>query len=220
MMEYQELRQIRKHVRNIFLALVFIIGMMIGGLFTEKVGAAGEPPMPERIPFTNKPVTPGDPESYIGTYGQCPFYENAMEKGCFPPPDIKCNADWSYCELRETTATTPEPKNDVNTQPKPKHVTTTPKSTNAGYSGAGSSSSYAPPVANEPTKVNETPKNVDIANDDVNKFMDQQRANELAKTETAKRGVEQTINWFAWLMGGLSTIGAGIGGAFWWFTRK
>ncbi len=52
----------------------------------------------ERIPFTNKPVTPGDPESYIGTYGQCPFYENAGEKGCYPPSDIICNADWSICK--------------------------------------------------------------------------------------------------------------------------
>jgi len=54
---------------------------------------------PERIPFTSKPVTPGDPESYDGTYGQCPFYENAQGgKGCVPPPDLTCNADWSYCE--------------------------------------------------------------------------------------------------------------------------
>lgn len=53
----------------------------------------------ERIPFTNKDVTPGDPESYVGTYGQCPFYENAMHpKGCVPPPDIQCNDDWSHCE--------------------------------------------------------------------------------------------------------------------------
>lgn len=53
----------------------------------------------ERIPFTNKPVEAGNPESYVGTYGQCPFYENAMEgKGCVPPPDIECNEDWSKCE--------------------------------------------------------------------------------------------------------------------------
>lgn len=58
---------------------------------------------PERIPFTQKEVTPGDPESYLGTYGQCPFYENAMEgKGCVPPPDIECNADWSECHLKES----------------------------------------------------------------------------------------------------------------------
>lgn len=52
----------------------------------------------ERIPFTNNPVTPGVPESYIGTYGQCPFYEMAGDKGCYPPSDIQCNADWSVCE--------------------------------------------------------------------------------------------------------------------------
>lgn len=60
-----------------------------------------EAPQPERIPFTNKPVEAGKPESYIGTYGQCPFYENAMEgKGCVPPPDIECNEDWSKCEYK------------------------------------------------------------------------------------------------------------------------
>lgn len=52
------------------------------------------------IPFTNKPVTAGDPESYIDTVGQCPFYEMAGEKGCVPPADIECNADWSDCKLK------------------------------------------------------------------------------------------------------------------------
>ncbi len=50
------------------------------------------------IPFTNLPVTPGDPLSYIGTVGQCPFYEIAGDKGCYPPKDIICNADWSICK--------------------------------------------------------------------------------------------------------------------------
>lgn len=54
----------------------------------------------ERIPFTNKPVEAGNPESYVDTYGQCPFYENAGPKGCFPPPDIECNADWSVCTYK------------------------------------------------------------------------------------------------------------------------
>ena len=57
-----------------------------------------EEPQLERIPCTHKPVTAGDPESYVDTYGQCPFYENAGPKGCFPPPDVECNADWSKCE--------------------------------------------------------------------------------------------------------------------------
>lgn len=61
-----------------------------------------EQPQPERIPFTNKPVTAGDPESYVDTYGQCPFYENAGPKGCVPPPDIECNEDWSVCTYRES----------------------------------------------------------------------------------------------------------------------
>ena len=55
------------------------------------------------IPFTNEPVTAGDPQSYVNTVGQCPFYEMAGEKGCVPPPDIECNADWSDCKLREGT---------------------------------------------------------------------------------------------------------------------
>ena len=49
------------------------------------------------IPFTNAPVVAGQPESYVGTVGQCPFYEMAGEKGCMPPSDIECNADWSVC---------------------------------------------------------------------------------------------------------------------------
>lgn len=50
------------------------------------------------IPFTSKPVTPGDPESYVDTVGQCPFYEMAGPKGCVPPPDIICNDDWTVCK--------------------------------------------------------------------------------------------------------------------------
>lgn len=49
------------------------------------------------IPFTSQPVTPGNPESYVNTVGQCPFYEMAGEKGCMPPAGITCNADWSIC---------------------------------------------------------------------------------------------------------------------------
>ena len=49
------------------------------------------------IPFTQAPVVAGQPESYVGTVGQCPFYEMAGDKGCVPPSDIECNADWSVC---------------------------------------------------------------------------------------------------------------------------
>ena len=69
---------------------------------TEPTGTVADSPTKgepyAHIPFTNKTVTPGDPESYIGTVGQCPFYEMAGDKGCYPPSDIKCNADWSQCE--------------------------------------------------------------------------------------------------------------------------
>lgn len=74
---------------------------------TAKPAAPQSTPQPAEkydgghIPFTNKPVTAGDPESYIDTVGQCPFYEMAGEKGCVPPPDIECNADWSVCKLKE-----------------------------------------------------------------------------------------------------------------------
>lgn len=53
------------------------------------------------IPFTQKEVTPGDPESYVDTVGQCPFYEMGGPKGCVPPPDIECNADWTECHPKE-----------------------------------------------------------------------------------------------------------------------
>ena len=54
-------------------------------------------PESAHIPYTNKPVTAGQPETYVDTVGQCPFYEMAGEKGCTPPPDIECNADWTVC---------------------------------------------------------------------------------------------------------------------------
>lgn len=67
-----------------------------------------QPQQPERIPFTQKDVTPGQPDSYVDTYGQCPFYENAGAKGCYPPPGITCNADWSHCTMSEATPTSIE----------------------------------------------------------------------------------------------------------------
>lgn len=66
-----------------------------------------QPPQPApkqesaHIPFTNEPVVAGEPETYVGTVGQCPFYEIVNEKGCTPPPDIECNADWSVCTRKE-----------------------------------------------------------------------------------------------------------------------
>jgi hypothetical protein len=61
---------------------------------------AADKPQGAHIPFTNEPVVAGDPESYIDTVGQCPFYEMAGPKGCVPPADIECNADWSVCKLK------------------------------------------------------------------------------------------------------------------------
>lgn len=53
------------------------------------------------IPFTQAPVVSGQPETYVGTVGQCPFYEIVNEKGCVPPADIECNADWTVCTKKE-----------------------------------------------------------------------------------------------------------------------
>lgn len=82
--------------------------------YSQPAPAVSSPPAPakteplERIPFTNKEVTPGDPQSYVDTYGQCPFYENAGAKGCYPPPGITCNADWSHCTMTEEAIPTSE----------------------------------------------------------------------------------------------------------------
>lgn len=65
-----------------------------------KPAAPAKQPQGGHIACTNKPVTPGDPLSYVGTVCQCPFYEMAGEKGCTPPPDITCNADWSNCQYK------------------------------------------------------------------------------------------------------------------------
>lgn len=59
-----------------------------------------ETPVPQEsahVPFTQAPVVAGKPETYVNTVGQCPFYEMGGEKGCVPPSDIECNADWSVC---------------------------------------------------------------------------------------------------------------------------
>lgn len=61
----------------------------------------GEVPETPHVPFTTKPVTPGDPESYVDTVGQCPFYEMGGPKGCVVPPDVECNADWSECHMKD-----------------------------------------------------------------------------------------------------------------------
>jgi len=81
------------------IAILFGFGAGITISSLDKDVRAATAPQNEggHIPFTQKEVTPGVPESYIGTVGQCPFYEMAGEKGCYPPSDITCNADWSVC---------------------------------------------------------------------------------------------------------------------------
>lgn len=152
---------------------------------------------PPRLQCTNEPVTPGVPESYVGTYCQCPFYENAMHpKGCVPPPDIKCNADWSYCEYIGTSWT-PEPapkkpvsepkaENRTNTHTAPKSAPATPESTNTTY--------FEAPID---SNVNEKAKSVDVDEPKVNKtaqidYVDpkeKQLDEDIEKTENGVKSV-------------------------------
>ncbi len=106
-----------------FAIVIALVLAPIGFEPVEPTSAANEPEKTEpleRIPFTNKPVTPGDPESYIGTYGQCPFYENAGEKGCYPPSDIVCNSDWSVCKPKSEVDNVTSGTNDTRSTPSQK----------------------------------------------------------------------------------------------------
>jgi hypothetical protein len=52
----------------------------------------------------------GQPETFTEKY-QCPFYENVDAKGCVPPPNLTCNADWTVCTPKEDASapiSTPE----------------------------------------------------------------------------------------------------------------
>ena len=95
----------RKDIIPVVVMIVVAIAAAIAiAIFLDRssrVGAATE--TGGHIPFTNKRVTPGDPASYVDTVGQCPFYEMAGAKGCYPPADIECNADWSVCKQKEVS---------------------------------------------------------------------------------------------------------------------
>lgn len=60
---------------------------------------------------------PGKPETYTEKY-QCPFYENVDAKGCVPPADLVCNADWSHCEPRKDEV---EPTPEIAAPPAASH---------------------------------------------------------------------------------------------------
>lgn len=203
-------------MRKSTIAIMFSLGVLLGVIFViagqASAAPMGDGDMPERIPFTNKPVVAGDPESYIGTYGQCPFYENAMEKGCYPPSDIECNADWSYCQPRTASVTPAPTSNATNTQPPAQTASSAQKTGNAGYSGAGSSTSYATTDANEPTNVNETTESVDVAHDDVNKIAGIPADNvEQVKNDTRADMTTEII------IGGIALLIVGVGI---WIWRK
>lgn len=109
-------------MKNILIGIGVGIGvvsaLLLAPIGFEPVGntnAATVEQSPERIPFTDKEVVAGDPESYIGTYGQCPFYENAGAKGCYPPSDIICNSDWSKCELKKESGINEQANNPRST---------------------------------------------------------------------------------------------------------
>ena len=77
------------------------------------------------VPFTNQSVTPGDPSSYVDTVGQCPFYEMAGAKGCVPPSNLQCNADWSVCTPKDESTPVSTPSVDPAASQAPKSVTCT-----------------------------------------------------------------------------------------------
>lgn len=90
-------------------AALVVAALLVWGYIAlvPPAGAASE--QGGHIPFTDQQVTPGDPQSYVDTVGQCPFYEMAGEKGCVPPGNLQCNADWSVCTPKDesTPVSTP-----------------------------------------------------------------------------------------------------------------
>lgn len=59
--------------------------------------------------YSASAATAGDPESYVDTKYQCPFYENAGAKGCIVPSNLQCNADWSLCTPKDEPQPISEP---------------------------------------------------------------------------------------------------------------
>ena len=175
--------------------LIIIALAIIPTLMSATSVSAAQETMPDRIPFTNKPVTPGVPESYVGTYGQCPFYENAMEKGCYPPSDIRCNADWSSCEYigttwtPETPVTSTEPTSATNTQVAPKTSSDVPKQANSTQNTASNSTTQTN-NDDQTTEMQAKPQNdpensVVLASDNANKH----DAKQLAAVEEVSKSL-------------------------------
>ncbi len=95
----------REDVIPIAVLIVVAVAAAIAIFFwldgSSGVQAASENETGGHVPFTSKQVTPGDPQSYVDTVGQCPFYEMAGAKGCVPPSNLECNADWSVCKPKD-----------------------------------------------------------------------------------------------------------------------
>lgn len=99
-------------LRFVFAGLIFIAGFCAGYIYPRPAQAASDGGADTH---TNLPVTPGDPQSYVGTVGQCPFYERVDgPKGCTPPENVVCNADWSKCATKDDT----EPISEPNAPPR------------------------------------------------------------------------------------------------------
>lgn len=111
----------RHDVIPVVVAALIVAALLVWGyiVLVPPAGAASE--QGGHIPFTNQPVTPGDPQSYVDTVGQCPFYEMAGAKGCVPPENLQCNADWSVCTPKDesTPVSTPSAAPATSQAPKP-----------------------------------------------------------------------------------------------------
>lgn len=111
----------RHDVIPVVVAALIVAALLVWGyiVLVPPAGAAASE-QGGHIPFTNQPVTPGDPQSYVDTVGQCPFYEMAGAKGCVPPENLQCNADWSVCTPKDesTPVSTPSAAPAASQAPK------------------------------------------------------------------------------------------------------
>lgn len=60
-----------------------------------------------------------DPFSYERY--ECPFTENPQDKGCFPPPDVKCT-DMTYTNCEYVGSKVSEPIPEIQTPPAASHA--------------------------------------------------------------------------------------------------
>lgn len=127
----------------------------------------------------------------------CPWGDSVPMDKCAPPPDIECNADWSYCKPKSANTSapvTPKPETRDEHQPTRQNVITVPKNANNGAIEAA-------PHHDEQSDVNETVENVDIDEPNVNESADR-ASNEPKQDNAAQMGGAAL---------GIGSIIAGIG---------